>query len=54
MTIDLSKIKHVDFKAIQKNNFTGNLDWAVNTTIFFCYWRSKRNYFEFFSTVRLL
>ena len=54
MTIDLSKLKHADFKAIQKINFTGNLDWAVNTTIFFYYWRSKRNYFEFFSAVRVL
>ena len=36
-TIDLSKQQalDVDRKAIQKINFTGNLDWAADETMFF-------------------
>ena len=50
ITIDLINQQALDAKltAIQRINFTGNLDRAWNTTIFFHYWRSKRNYFQSF------
>ena len=37
MTVDLSKQQtlNADPKAIQQINFTANLDWAGNTTMFF-------------------
>ena len=52
IAIDLCKEQVVDAeqKAIQQTSFTGNLDQAENTTMFFifqCFSRSKINYFDF-------
>ena len=50
IAIDLSKQQALDAnpKAIQQINFTTNLDRDGSTTIFFQYWRRKRNNFRFF------
>ena len=48
MEIDLSKqpTLNTDPKAIRKNNFTGNLDWAGNTTMIFINEEAKETIFH--------
>ena len=52
IAIDLSKQQELDVdpKGIQQIIFTGNLTRVGNAnTTFFCYWRTKRNHFIFFT-----
>ena len=51
IAIDLSKQQALDAgrKAVQKINFTGNLDQAGRNNNVFHYWRSKRNHSRFFA-----
>ena len=48
MEIDLSKqpTLNTDPKAIRKNNFTWNLDWAGNTTMIFINEEAKETIFH--------
>ena len=49
ITIDLSKQQKLDAdpKAIHQINFTGNLEWAGNTTMFFIIEEAKENILDF-------
>ena len=51
IAIDISKQRALDAdpKAIQQIKFTENLDQTGNTTFFFHYWRSERNFFRQFT-----
>ena len=51
MAIDLRKqqVLDADPKAIQQIEFTWNL--GEEATMFFHYWRSKRNHFRFFTRI---
>ena len=57
IAVDLSKqqVLDPDPKAIQKNNFTANLDRTGNTRIYFIYEEVKETIFEFSQeTVKIL
>ena len=57
IAVDLSKQKalHADPKAIQKINFTANLDRAGNTRIFFILEEAKETVLDFLQrTVKVL
>ena len=49
IAIDLSKQQACDAdpRPIQQINFTANLDWAENTTMFFIIEEAKENVFDF-------
>ena len=49
IAIDLSKQQAFDAdpRPIQQINFTANLDWAENTTMFFIIEEAKENVFDF-------
>ena len=51
IAIDLDKQQVLDAnpKGIQQFNFTGNLDRAGNTTLFFIIEEAKKKHFRFFS-----
>ena len=57
IAIDLSKQQVLDSdpKATQQINFTGNLDWVGNTTIFYIYEEDKKTVLNFSQrTVKVL
>ena len=49
ISIDLDKQQELDPdpKATQQNNFTGNLDWAGNITMFFILEEEKETILDF-------
>ena len=53
IAIDWSKQQALDAdpKAIQQINFSGNLNWDENRSLFH-YWKCKRSYFRFFARNR--
>ena len=47
----MKMVVDVDLKAIEQNNFIGNLEQTRNTAMFLILIKVKRNYFGFFTRI---